>query len=119
VLLAVLEAGAEEVNGRERAFEVVCEATDTHAVPAGLHRRRPRGASRRHRLGADPERPLEDDVAVKVPALVDALEDLDDVQNVWANFDVSDELLERWAEVCRADTFAVLLGVVGQDARAG
>jgi transcriptional/translational regulatory protein YebC/TACO1 len=32
---------------------------------------------------------------VKVLRLVDALEDLDDVQNVWANFDVSDELLER------------------------
>ncbi|MCW2716054.1 MAG: Transcriptional regulator, partial [Frankiales bacterium] len=27
--------------------------------------------------------------------LVDALEDLDDVQNVWANFDVSDEALEQ------------------------
>jgi transcriptional/translational regulatory protein YebC/TACO1 len=26
--------------------------------------------------------------------LVDALEDCDDVQNVWANFDVSDEVLE-------------------------
>jgi transcriptional/translational regulatory protein YebC/TACO1 len=39
--------------------------------------------------------PLEDDVAVKVLKLVDALEDLDDVQNVWANFDISDEVLER------------------------
>ena len=38
--------------------------------------------------------PLEDDVAVKVLKLVDALEDLDDVQNVWANFDISDEVLE-------------------------
>jgi transcriptional/translational regulatory protein YebC/TACO1 len=39
--------------------------------------------------------PLEDDVAMKVLRLVDALEDLDDVQNVWANFDISDEVLER------------------------
>jgi transcriptional/translational regulatory protein YebC/TACO1 len=39
--------------------------------------------------------PLEDDVAVKVLRLIDALEDLDDVQNVWANFDISDEVLER------------------------
>ena len=38
--------------------------------------------------------PLEDDVARKVLQLVDALEDLDDVQNVWANFDISDEVLE-------------------------
>jgi transcriptional/translational regulatory protein YebC/TACO1 len=32
---------------------------------------------------------------MKVLRLVDALEDLDDVQNVWANFDISDEVLER------------------------
>ncbi|HWH30949.1 MAG TPA: YebC/PmpR family DNA-binding transcriptional regulator, partial [Mycobacteriales bacterium] len=38
--------------------------------------------------------PLEDDDARKVLRLVEALEDLDDVQNVWANFDISDEVLE-------------------------
>jgi transcriptional/translational regulatory protein YebC/TACO1 len=36
---------------------------------------------------------LEDDVARKVLRLVDALEDCDDVQNVWANFDISDEVM--------------------------
>jgi YebC/PmpR family DNA-binding regulatory protein len=95
VLLAVLEAGAEEVNGREDAFEVVCEATDTHAVrlactDAGLE-----VESADIAWVPTLNVPLEDDVAVKVLRLVDALEDLDDVQNVWANFDVSDELLER------------------------
>jgi transcriptional/translational regulatory protein YebC/TACO1 len=38
--------------------------------------------------------PLDDDTGRKVLRLVDALEDCDDVQNVWANFDVSDEVLE-------------------------
>jgi YebC/PmpR family DNA-binding regulatory protein len=95
VLLAVLEAGAEEVNGREDAFEVVCEATDTHAVrlactDAGLE-----VESADIAWVPTLNVPLEDEVAVKVLRLVDALEDLDDVQNVWANFDVSDELLER------------------------
>jgi YebC/PmpR family DNA-binding regulatory protein len=95
VLLAVLEAGAEEVNGRDDAFEVVCEATDTHAVrlactDAGLE-----VESADIAWVPSVSVPLEDDVAVKVLRLVDALEDLDDVQNVWANFDVSDELLER------------------------
>ncbi|MDX6223078.1 MAG: hypothetical protein QOD91_2132, partial [Frankiales bacterium] len=38
---------------------------------------------------------LEDDESArKVLRLVDALEDCDDVQNVWANFDISDEILE-------------------------
>ena len=38
--------------------------------------------------------PLDEDGARKVFRLVEALEDSDDVQNVYANFDVSDEVLE-------------------------
>ena len=95
VLLAVLDAGAEEVNDTGEHFEVVSDASDTHAVRLACTD-----------AGLDVESadiawvpsvsvPLEDDVAVKVLRLVDALEDLDDVQNVWANFDISDEVLER------------------------
>ncbi len=94
VLLAVLDAGAEQVAEQDEAFEVVCDATDTHAVRLACAA-----------AGLDVESadiawlpgmsiPLEDEVARKVLKLVDALEDLDDVQNVWANFDVSDEVLE-------------------------
>ena len=95
VLLAVLEAGAEEVNDLDEAFEVVCDAVDTHAVrlactDAGLS-----VESADISWLPSVSVPLEDDVAVKVLKLVDALEDLDDVQNVWANFDISDEVLER------------------------
>jgi YebC/PmpR family DNA-binding regulatory protein len=95
VLLAVLEAGAEEVNDLDEAFEIVCDATDTHAV---------RVACTDAGLTVDTAEiawmptvsvPLDDETAVKVLRLVDALEDLDDVQNVWANFDISDEVLER------------------------
>jgi len=39
--------------------------------------------------------PLEDETARKALRLVDALEDCDDVQNVWANFDISDDVLEE------------------------
>jgi transcriptional/translational regulatory protein YebC/TACO1 len=39
--------------------------------------------------------PLDEDGAAKLFRLIDALEDSDDVQNVWANFDVSDEVMER------------------------
>jgi len=37
---------------------------------------------------------LDEDGARKVLRLVDALDDCDDVQNVWANFDISDRVLE-------------------------
>ena len=93
VLAAVLDAGAEEVNDLGDTLEVVSEATDLGAVREALQ-----GA------GIDYESadiswlpsvsvPLEDETARKVLRLVDALEDCDDVQNVWANFDVSDEVL--------------------------
>jgi transcriptional/translational regulatory protein YebC/TACO1 len=39
--------------------------------------------------------PLDEDDARKVFRLVEALEDCDDVQNVYANFDVSDEVMEK------------------------
>jgi YebC/PmpR family DNA-binding regulatory protein len=95
VLLAVLDAGAEEVNDLDEAFEVVCEATDTHAVRLACTDARFTVESADIAWMPSVTVPLEDDVAVKVLKLVDALEDLDDVQNVWANFDVSDEVLER------------------------
>ena len=39
--------------------------------------------------------PLEEDGARKVFKLIDALDDCDDVQNVFANFDVSDDIMEK------------------------
>ncbi len=94
VTLAVLEAGAEDVNDLGEAFEVVCDATDTHAVrlactDAGL----PVESADIAWLPSVSV-PLEEEDARKVLRLVEALEDLDDVQNVWANFDISDEILE-------------------------
>ena len=46
--------------------------------------------------------PLDEDGARKVFRLVDALEDLDDVQNVYANFDVTDEIIEALEAELRA-----------------
>jgi YebC/PmpR family DNA-binding regulatory protein len=93
VLLAVLEAGAEEVNESDEAFEVVCEAADTHAVRLACTDAGLAVESADVIWVPSMTNQLEDDVARKVLKLVDALEDLDDVQNVYANFDVSDEVL--------------------------
>ena len=93
VLIAVLDAGAEDVTDTEEFFEVQCGATDTSSVrkactEAGLT---VDAADIAWVPGTTIE--LEDEPARKVLRLVDALEDLDDVQNVYANFDVSDEVL--------------------------
>ena len=94
VTLAVLEAGAEDVNDLGESFEVLCEATDTHAVRLACTDAGLTVESADISWMPATSVPLEDDVARKVLKLVEALEDLDDVQNVWANFDISDEVLE-------------------------
>ena len=94
VTLAVLEAGGEDVTDMGEAFEVVCDATDTHAVRLALTDAGLPVESADIAWLPSVSVPLEDEPARKVLKLVDALEDLDDVQNVWANFDISDEVLE-------------------------
>ena len=94
VLLAVLDAGAEEVNEVDEAFEVVCDATDTHAVRLACTAAGLTVDTADIAWVAGMNMPLEDEIARKVLKLIDALEDLDDVQNVYANFDVSDEVLQ-------------------------
>ena len=94
VLGAVLDAGAEEVNDLGEDFEIVSEATDFMAVRAALDAAGIAYESADVAFLPSVSVPLDDEAGGKVLRLVDALEDLDDVQNVWANFDVSDELLE-------------------------
>jgi YebC/PmpR family DNA-binding regulatory protein len=94
VLGAVLDAGAEEVNDLGDTFEVIAEATDAHAVRVALEAAGIPVESADVSFLPSVSVPLDDDTGRKVLRLVDALEDSDDVQNVWANFDISDEVLE-------------------------
>ncbi|HVT20289.1 MAG TPA: YebC/PmpR family DNA-binding transcriptional regulator [Mycobacteriales bacterium] len=94
VLGAVLDAGAEEVNDLGEDFEVISEATDAAAVRSALDSAGIPIESADVAFLPSVSVPLDDDNGRKVLKLVEALEDLDDVQNVWANFDVSDEVLE-------------------------
>ncbi len=94
VLAAVLEAGAEEVNDLGEAFEVVCEASDLIAVRTALQQAGIDYDSADPTFLPSVTVPLEEDSAAKVFRLIDTLEDSDDVQNVYANYDVSDEVME-------------------------
>ncbi len=93
VLGAVLEAGAEEVNDLDEAFEVVSEPGDLVAVRTALQGAGIDYESAEAQFVPSVTVPLEEDAARRVLRLVDALEDLDDVQDVYANFDVPDEVL--------------------------
>lgn len=93
VLLAVLDAGAEEVNDLGEAFEIVCEASDLVAVRTALQSAGIDYDSADSSFLPSVSVPLDLEGAKKVFKLVEALEDSDDVQNVYANFDVSDDIM--------------------------
>jgi YebC/PmpR family DNA-binding regulatory protein len=97
VLGAVLDAGAEEVNDLGESFEVVSEASDLVAVRTALQAAGVEYESAEASFLPSVTVELDADSAPKVFRLIEALEDSDDVQNVWANFDVSDDLeLADW-----------------------
>ena len=93
ILEAVLDAGAEEVNDLGENFEIVSQATDMVDVRTALQN-----------AGIDYESadvsflpslsiPLDAENAKALFELIDAIEECDDVQNVYGNFDVSEEVM--------------------------
>jgi len=98
LLMAVLDAGAEEVSDSGEAFEVLSEATDLVAVRTAVQ------AAGIDYDSADPtfvpslNVPLEVEGARKLLKLIDAIEDLDDVQNVYTNAEIPDEVIAQLDE---------------------
>jgi transcriptional/translational regulatory protein YebC/TACO1 len=95
VLAAVLDAGAEEVNDLGESFEVVSEATDLVAVRAALQQAGIDYESAEAAFLPSVEVPLDEEQAKRLFRLIDALEDSDDVQDVYANYSVPDEVMEK------------------------
>jgi YebC/PmpR family DNA-binding regulatory protein len=94
VLLGVLDAGAEEVNDLGDAFEVISEATDLHAVRVAAADAGLEVSSADISWLPSVSVSLDAEPAAKVLKLVEAVEDLDDVQNVWFNGYISDDVME-------------------------
>jgi YebC/PmpR family DNA-binding regulatory protein len=93
VLEATLDAGAEDVNDLGDAFEVLSEATDLVAVRSALQGAGLDYDSAEAQFVPTMEVTVDAEGASKVMRLVEALEDLDDVQNVYGNFDIPDDVL--------------------------
>ncbi|MBL3687046.1 YebC/PmpR family DNA-binding transcriptional regulator [Leucobacter zeae] len=94
ILLAVLEAGAEEVNATPNgeAFEIVTEASDLVAARSALVEAGIDYDSAEAEFVPNLKVEIDADTARKVFRVIDALEDSDDVQNVYSNFDLSPEV---------------------------
>ncbi|MFK5635829.1 MULTISPECIES: YebC/PmpR family DNA-binding transcriptional regulator [unclassified Ornithinimicrobium] len=93
LLEIVLDAGAEEVSDLDEAFEILSEATDVVAVRTALQEAGLDYDSAEVTFVPSMEVALDADGARKVLRVIDALEDCDDVQNVYSNADISDEVL--------------------------
>jgi YebC/PmpR family DNA-binding regulatory protein len=95
VLAAVLDAGAEDVTDLGESFEVVSEATDLVTVRTALQDAGIDYDSAEAAFLPSVEVPLDEEQAKRVFRLIEAIEDSDDVQDVYANYAVSDEILEH------------------------
>ncbi len=94
VMLVALESGAEDVQGSDRQFEVFTAPGDLNSVEAAMtaagHKVENVDLTRVPKVSV----PVDAATAPKVIRLVDALEDLDDVQTVYANYEIDDAVLE-------------------------
>jgi YebC/PmpR family DNA-binding regulatory protein len=93
LLDVVLDEGAEEVNDLGESFEVVCEATDLVKVRSAVQAAGMDYESADATLLPSVTVQLDEEGARKVFRLLEALDEIDDVQNVYANFDVSDDVM--------------------------
>jgi YebC/PmpR family DNA-binding regulatory protein len=95
VLTAVLDAGAEEVNDLGESFEVISEPGDLLAVRNALQQAGIDYESAEAAFLPTVEVELGEEQAKRVFRLIEALEDSDDVQDVYANYSVPDEIMEK------------------------
>ncbi|UYM04796.1 YebC/PmpR family DNA-binding transcriptional regulator [Solicola gregarius] len=95
ILMAVLDAGAEEVNDLGESFEIISEPTDLVPVRTALQEAGLDYESAEQSFVPTVTVEVDAEAAGKVVRLIDALEDSDDVQNVFANFDASDEVMAQ------------------------
>ena len=93
ILEVVLEAGADEVNDLGESFEIISEATDFVAVRKAIQDAGIDYESAEASWVPNLQVPLDADGARKMIRVIEALEDSDDVQDVFANGDISDEVL--------------------------
>ncbi len=97
VMMAALDAGAEDVRPSGSQWEVIAAPGDLRAVRQALEAAEAVVESAEVTYLPSTLLPLGAETARKVLRLVDALEELDDVQMVYGNFDISDEVMAALA----------------------
>jgi YebC/PmpR family DNA-binding regulatory protein len=93
VLEIVLDAGAEEVNDLGENFEIVSSPTDLIAIRDAISKAGLEYESADSSFLPSTSIPVTGETAKALLELIDVIEDLDDVQNVYCNFDISEEVM--------------------------
>ncbi|MGY8985418.1 MAG: YebC/PmpR family DNA-binding transcriptional regulator [Sphingomonadales bacterium] len=92
---AALEAGAENLESSDESHEIYTDGQDLHEVTKALEEALGEPSSAKLIWKAKEDMPVDEEVAGKLLNLLDALDDCDDVQEVFGNYDVSDEIMEK------------------------
>ncbi len=95
MLEAAIEAGAENAESDAEAHEITCPIEDFFAVRDALETRFGEPASAKLEWRPTNSVTLDEEKATGLLKLIDVLEDSDDVQNVYANFDIPDDVAQR------------------------
>jgi len=95
VFEAALEVGAQDVETSEEAHEILCSMEELHQIAAALEEKLGTPPSAKIIWKPQNDIPINEEEAMKVLKFMDALDELDDVQNVYANFDIADEIMEK------------------------
>ena len=95
VIEIALEAGATDVVNDGEAYMISCEVQDLESVKAALEAKNIPIASAEMAMIPQTTIPLDEKSAEQMIRLMDVLEEQDDVQKVWANFDIDDEIMEK------------------------
>ena len=95
MLEAAIEAGAEDVVSDENGHQIVTKIGDLHEIAKALEAKF--GEPRKTAMLWKPQNTVavDDESGEKVLKLIEALDDSEDVQNVYANFEVSDALVQK------------------------
>jgi YebC/PmpR family DNA-binding regulatory protein len=95
VLDAAIEAGADDVQSDDNGHVILCAFEDLGPVSAALEKKLGEAESVKAIWKPNLTAPVDEENAETILKMLAALEDDDDVQNVYANFEISDEILKK------------------------
>ncbi len=94
MLEAAIEAGADDVQSTDEGHEIICAVENFFAVRDAMEQKFGEPEAAKLDWRPTTTTPLDEEAARSVMKLIDALEESDDVQSVYANFEIPDDVMQ-------------------------